>query len=43
MNNLRVVQDLYDAFGRKDEARLRELGVVPHSAPDSRPRSWKSA
>ena len=25
MNNIRIVQDLYDAFGRKDEARLREL------------------
>ncbi len=25
MNNQRVVQDLYDAFARKDEARLREL------------------
>ena len=25
MNNLRTVQDLYDAFGRKDETRLRQL------------------
>ena len=25
MNNRRVVEDLYSAFGRKDEARLREL------------------
>ena len=25
MNNIRIVEDLYDAFGRKDEARLREL------------------
>ncbi len=25
MNNQRVVQDLYDAFDRKDEARLRKL------------------
>ncbi len=25
MNNLGIVQDLYDAFGKKDEARLREL------------------
>lgn len=25
MNNLRIVQDLYDAFARKDDARLRQL------------------
>ncbi len=25
MNNLRIVQDLYDAFGRKDEARIHQL------------------
>ena len=25
MNNLRTVQELYDAFGRKDDARLRQL------------------
>ncbi len=25
MNNLRIVRDLYDAFGRNDEARLRQL------------------
>ncbi len=28
MNNLRTVQELYDAFGRKDDARLRQLLAV---------------
>ena len=25
MDNITIAKDLYDAFGRKDEARLREL------------------
>ena len=39
MDNITLAKDLYDAFGRKDEARLRELlhpeGHVTHRNPNA--------